>query len=273
MLRVAAGASARIMRGAARRSASSSPVPETPASMNFVRRPRFRSNATRARCWPRRANSNSCSSVCRFSLRCAKANGKRNQRPSELEAPTRAYRRRVTTVSNAAMSKQLAEKPGFSPPSTRAAARRPAPSAPTASRTPPITATPRCSSSCTRCACASSALRRSRRQGHRGDPVRAHDGRSGRRQTRAVLSLGRPRRRAMLKVDQGMEKEADGVTMMKPIAGLDDLLKRAVKLGIYGTKMRSTINLATRRASPRSRNSSMKSARRFRPTAWCDSRT
>ena len=33
----------------------------------------------------------------------------------------------------------------------------------------------------------------------------------------------------MLKVDQGMEKEADGVTMMKPIAGLDDLLKRAAK--------------------------------------------
>jgi fructose-bisphosphate aldolase class I len=48
----------------------------------------------------------------------------------------------------------------------------------------------------------------------------------------------------MLKVDQGMEKEADGVTLMKPIAGLDDLLERAVKLGIYGTKMRSTINLA-----------------------------
>lgn len=48
----------------------------------------------------------------------------------------------------------------------------------------------------------------------------------------------------MLKVDQGMEKEADGVTLMKPITGLDDLLERAVKLGIYGTKMRSTINLA-----------------------------
>jgi fructose-bisphosphate aldolase class I len=48
----------------------------------------------------------------------------------------------------------------------------------------------------------------------------------------------------MLKVDQGMEKEADGVTLMKPIAGLDELLKRAVKLGVYGTKMRSTINLA-----------------------------
>ena len=32
--------------------------------------------------------------------------------------------------------------------------------------------------------------------------------------------------------------------MMKPIGGLDDLLARAVKLGIYGTKMRSTISLA-----------------------------
>ena len=48
----------------------------------------------------------------------------------------------------------------------------------------------------------------------------------------------------LLKVDQGMEKEADGVTLMKPIAGLDELLERAVKLGVYGTKMRSTINLA-----------------------------
>ncbi len=48
----------------------------------------------------------------------------------------------------------------------------------------------------------------------------------------------------LLKVDQGMEPEADGVTLMKPIKGLDALLERAVKLGVYGTKMRSTINLA-----------------------------
>lgn len=48
-----------------------------------------------------------------------------------------------------------------------------------------------------------------------------------------------------LKVDKGLEAESDGVSMMKPIAGLDDLLARAVKLGIYGTKMRSTINLAS----------------------------
>jgi fructose-bisphosphate aldolase, class I len=47
-----------------------------------------------------------------------------------------------------------------------------------------------------------------------------------------------------LKVDKGLEPERDGVNLMKPIPGLDDLLARAVSLGIYGTKMRSTINLA-----------------------------
>ena len=46
-----------------------------------------------------------------------------------------------------------------------------------------------------------------------------------------------------LKVDKGLEAEADGVQLMKPIPGLDALLERAVKLGIFGTKMRSVINL------------------------------
>jgi fructose-bisphosphate aldolase class I len=46
-----------------------------------------------------------------------------------------------------------------------------------------------------------------------------------------------------LKVDKGLEAEKDGVSLMKPIPGLDTLLSRAVKLGIFGTKMRSTINL------------------------------
>jgi fructose-bisphosphate aldolase class I len=46
-----------------------------------------------------------------------------------------------------------------------------------------------------------------------------------------------------LKVDKGLEAEADGVSLMKPIPGLDTLLGRAVRLGIFGTKMRSTINL------------------------------
>jgi fructose-bisphosphate aldolase class I len=44
-----------------------------------------------------------------------------------------------------------------------------------------------------------------------------------------------------LKVDKGLEAEADGVQLMKPIPGLDDLLSRAVKLGVFGTKMRSVI--------------------------------
>lgn len=45
-----------------------------------------------------------------------------------------------------------------------------------------------------------------------------------------------------LKVDKGLVEEADGVRLMKPIPGLDTLLERAVKLGIFGTKMRSLIN-------------------------------
>ena len=49
-----------------------------------------------------------------------------------------------------------------------------------------------------------------------------------------------------LKVDKGLEAEADGVSLMKPIPGLDALLARAVKLGIFGTKMRSVINLASK---------------------------
>ena len=46
-----------------------------------------------------------------------------------------------------------------------------------------------------------------------------------------------------LKVDKGLEAEKDGVSLMKPMPELDALLARAVKLGIFGTKMRSTINL------------------------------
>src|SRR5262249_34887000 len=49
-----------------------------------------------------------------------------------------------------------------------------------------------------------------------------------------------------LKVDKGLEAEADGVSLMKPIPGLGALLDRAAKLGIYGTKMRSVINLPSK---------------------------
>jgi fructose-bisphosphate aldolase, class I len=46
-----------------------------------------------------------------------------------------------------------------------------------------------------------------------------------------------------LKVDNGLEAEKGGVSLMKPMPELDVLLARAVTLGIFGTKMRSTINL------------------------------
>ena len=48
-----------------------------------------------------------------------------------------------------------------------------------------------------------------------------------------------------LKVDQGLDAEKDGVNLMKPLSKLDALLPRAVKLGIFGTKMRSVIKLAS----------------------------
>ena len=48
-----------------------------------------------------------------------------------------------------------------------------------------------------------------------------------------------------LKIDKGLEDEADGVRLMKPIPGLDALLDRAVAAGIFGTKERSVIDAAS----------------------------
>jgi len=47
-----------------------------------------------------------------------------------------------------------------------------------------------------------------------------------------------------LKIDKGLADLADGVKLMKPIPGLGTLLARAVKQGIFGTKMRSVIKEA-----------------------------
>ncbi|GGD08563.1 fructose bisphosphate aldolase [Aquisalinus flavus] len=49
-----------------------------------------------------------------------------------------------------------------------------------------------------------------------------------------------------LKVDKGLEEARDGVKLMKPIGGLDALCERAVAKGIFGTKMRSVIDVANR---------------------------
>jgi fructose-bisphosphate aldolase class I len=47
-----------------------------------------------------------------------------------------------------------------------------------------------------------------------------------------------------IKIDKGLEDEANGVQMMKPNPGLDTLLERARGLGVFGTKERSVINAA-----------------------------
>lgn len=49
-----------------------------------------------------------------------------------------------------------------------------------------------------------------------------------------------------LKVDKGLEAEADGAQRMKPIGGLDELLERAKRKGVFGTKMRSVIKRGDR---------------------------
>jgi fructose-bisphosphate aldolase, class I len=47
-----------------------------------------------------------------------------------------------------------------------------------------------------------------------------------------------------IKIDKGLEAEENGVQMLKPIPGLDELLVRAKSLGVFGTKERSVINAA-----------------------------
>ena len=50
-----------------------------------------------------------------------------------------------------------------------------------------------------------------------------------------------------IKIDKGLEDEANGVQLMKPMPDLDTLLARAKGLGVFGTKERSVINLANAR--------------------------
>ena len=50
----------------------------------------------------------------------------------------------------------------------------------------------------------------------------------------------------ILKIDKGLEDESDGVQLMKPMPGLDELLARGVDKGVFGTKERSVIKLANK---------------------------
>jgi fructose-bisphosphate aldolase class I len=47
-----------------------------------------------------------------------------------------------------------------------------------------------------------------------------------------------------LKVDKGLDEENNGVLLMKPIPGLEELLRQAIKKDVFGTKMRSVIKNA-----------------------------
>lgn len=47
-----------------------------------------------------------------------------------------------------------------------------------------------------------------------------------------------------LKVDKGLQDEVNGTQLLKPISNLDALLAKANKQNVFGTKMRSVINLA-----------------------------
>jgi fructose-bisphosphate aldolase class I len=47
-----------------------------------------------------------------------------------------------------------------------------------------------------------------------------------------------------IKIDKGLTEESDGVQVMKPMPGLDDLLDSSVQKGMFGTKERSFIKRA-----------------------------
>ncbi len=51
----------------------------------------------------------------------------------------------------------------------------------------------------------------------------------------------------ILKIDKGLAEASDDVQLMKPMPGLDELLERAVRKGVFGTKERSVIGGANRK--------------------------
>jgi fructose-bisphosphate aldolase, class I len=66
---------------------------------------------------------------------------------------------------------------------------------------------------------------------------------AGKRTPQALMDQGVV---PFIKIDKGLEAEANGVQLMKPMPDLDALLTRASGLGVFGTKERSVINLANR---------------------------
>ncbi len=66
-----------------------------------------------------------------------------------------------------------------------------------------------------------------------------------------------------VKVDKGLEDPQDGVRMMRPMPELDALLERALGLEVFGTKMRSVIELANREGIARNVDQQFEVGRRI----------
>ena len=111
-----------------------------------------------------------------------------------------------------------------------------------------------------------------RRSGARGDPVREHDGSQIEGRGSAEYLWAVKGVVPFLKVDKGLEAEADGAQVMKPMPDLDALCERAVAAGVFGTKMRSVIQHADAAGVERGRRAAVRRrASDHRPRAWCRS--
>src|SRR5215211_7835147 len=74
-----------------------------------------------------------------------------------------------------------------------------------------------------------------------------------------------------LKIDKGLADEANGVQLMKPMPDLDSLLERAVRKGIFGTKERSVIHLASPAGIAEIVGQQFEVATQACATGWCRS--
>ena len=74
-----------------------------------------------------------------------------------------------------------------------------------------------------------------------------------------------------IKIDKGLEDEANGVQLMKPMPELDALLTAPRALGVFGTKERSVINLANATGIAAVVAQQFEVARQVLATAWCRS--
>jgi len=157
----------------------------------------------------------------------------------------------MTIMANDGMRTQISTKDGFNRrPRPEAAGRRPAalrlygiPDSAYSGRDRDVPG------SCTRCAVAHhDGLCLHRHPDRRGHPVRSYDGRSGAWESRYPPFLWEDRGVVpFLKVDKGLEGEKRRRQPDEaPCRRLIHCLARAVKLGIFGTKMRSVINLPSK---------------------------